>query len=222
MLRPRAISVLHWRRVWSLSRNPWVVIVVRMRSVRRGAALGGSRDPATRVVADAGRRPPGGPGRRPRDRASCSRRVDPREGAAAEAGQTLPVAQAGGADAPPAPRAGAYRARRRFSPSPKMAGSPHARLGVYVAYFDAAEIYPLHLSAFRRTCSGPFNYCVMKNCTTPRRRAASTPSCRTSASRGFSPPGRPSCRFRTASRSNGWWTRPPTRSSWSATSTLSR
>jgi hypothetical protein len=37
---------------------------------------------------------------------------------------------------------------------------------VYVAYFDAAEIFPLHLSAFRRTSSGPFNYYVMKNCTT--------------------------------------------------------
>ena len=63
-------------------------------------------------------------------------------------------------------RAGAYRVRRRLGPSPKLAGAPGARLGVYVAYFDAAEIYRLHLSAVRRTGSGPFNYYVMKNCTT--------------------------------------------------------
>ena len=63
-------------------------------------------------------------------------------------------------------RAGAYRARRHLRPSPKLAGAARARVGVYVAYFDAAEIYRLHLSAFRRTCSGAFNYYVMKNCTT--------------------------------------------------------
>jgi hypothetical protein len=63
-------------------------------------------------------------------------------------------------------RAGAYRVRRRLGPPTKLAGAAGARLGVYVAYFDAAEIYRLHLSAFRRTCSGPFNYYVMKNCTT--------------------------------------------------------
>jgi hypothetical protein len=63
-------------------------------------------------------------------------------------------------------RAGAYRMRRRLGPLPKVAGSPRARLGVYVAYFDAAEIYRLHLSAFQLTSSGPFNYYVMNNCTT--------------------------------------------------------
>jgi hypothetical protein len=63
-------------------------------------------------------------------------------------------------------RAGAYRIRRRLGPLPKIAGSARARLGVYVAYFDAAEIYPLHLSAFRQTSAGEFNYYVMKNCTT--------------------------------------------------------
>ena len=63
-------------------------------------------------------------------------------------------------------RARAYRIRRRLRPSPKIAGSARARLGVYVAYFDAAEIYRLHLAAFRQTCSGAFNYYVMKNCTT--------------------------------------------------------
>jgi len=63
-------------------------------------------------------------------------------------------------------RARAYRVRRRLRPSSKIAGSARARLGVYVAYFDAAEIYRLHLAAFRQTCSGAFNYYVMKNCTT--------------------------------------------------------
>jgi hypothetical protein len=63
-------------------------------------------------------------------------------------------------------RAQAYRIRRRLGRLPTIAGSPRARLGVYVAYFDASEIFRLHLSAFRRTSSGPFNYYVMKNCTT--------------------------------------------------------
>lgn len=64
-------------------------------------------------------------------------------------------------------RARAYRIRRRLGRLPTIGGAARARLGVYVAYFDAAEIFPLHLSAFRRTSSGPFNYYVMRNCTTP-------------------------------------------------------
>src|SRR5262245_40100252 len=63
-------------------------------------------------------------------------------------------------------RARAYRIRRRLRSFPKLPGSAGARLGVYVAYFDAAEIYRIHLAAFQQTCTGPFNYYVMKNCTT--------------------------------------------------------
>jgi hypothetical protein len=60
-------------------------------------------------------------------------------------------------------RAAAYPISRRFLRT--VNGSPRARLGVYVAYFDASEIFPLHLSAFRDNTAGPFNYYVMANCT---------------------------------------------------------
>ena len=52
-------------------------------------------------------------------------------------------------------RAGAYRSANGISArSRRSPASAHARVGVYVAYFDAAEIYGLHLSAFRRTRPG--------------------------------------------------------------------
>jgi hypothetical protein len=34
-----------------------------------------------------------------------------------------------------------------------------------VAFFDAAEIFDLHLAALRDNAAGPFNYYVMRNCT---------------------------------------------------------
>ena len=83
-----------------------------------------------------------------------------------------------------------------------IAGSAHARLGVYVAYFDAAEIYRLHLAAFRQTCSGAFNYYVMKNCTTAREAHRFDAIVSESGSRGSSRPGRPSSPSRTTSRSS--------------------
>lgn len=60
-------------------------------------------------------------------------------------------------------RAAAYPISRRFVRP--VDGSPRARLGVYVAYLDASEIFALHLSAFRDNTAGPFNYYVMANCT---------------------------------------------------------
>ena len=63
-------------------------------------------------------------------------------------------------------RAAEYGIERRLGLRRTIPGSPRARLGVYVAYFDAAEIYPLHLRALRENASGPFNYYVMRNCTT--------------------------------------------------------
>jgi hypothetical protein len=63
-------------------------------------------------------------------------------------------------------RAAEYRTRSRLRWLPKIRGSPAARLGVYVAYFDAAEIFRLHLTSFRQNTAGGFNYYVMKNCTT--------------------------------------------------------
>ncbi len=63
-------------------------------------------------------------------------------------------------------RALAYRVRRRLGWLPVVRGSSRARLGIYVGYFDAAEIFGLHLDAFRNNTTGPFNYYVMKNCTT--------------------------------------------------------
>jgi hypothetical protein len=62
-------------------------------------------------------------------------------------------------------RAAAYPIGRRLARVRKVHGSPGARLAVYVAYFDASEIYGLHLAAFRENTSGPFNYYVMRNCT---------------------------------------------------------
>jgi len=62
-------------------------------------------------------------------------------------------------------RAATYSISRRVIPARPVDGSPRARLGVYVAYFDASEIFALHLSAFRDNTSGPFNYYVMANCT---------------------------------------------------------
>jgi hypothetical protein len=63
-------------------------------------------------------------------------------------------------------RAAEYRIRNRLGWLRRVRGSSSARLGVYVAYFDAAEIYDLHLTAFRDNTAGAFNYYVMKNCTT--------------------------------------------------------
>jgi len=63
-------------------------------------------------------------------------------------------------------RAAEYRTRGHLGWLGKIRGSSRARLGVYVAYFDASEIYELHLRAFRENTAGAFNYYVMKNCTT--------------------------------------------------------
>ncbi|MCC6212801.1 MAG: hypothetical protein IT513_17330 [Burkholderiales bacterium] len=62
-------------------------------------------------------------------------------------------------------RAAAFAVRERVGWHRKVRGRPGARLGVYVAYFDAAEIFDLHLSALQSNASGPFNYYVMRNCT---------------------------------------------------------
>ena len=58
-----------------------------------------------------------------------------------------------------------YELRRRLGVLPLREGSPQARLGVYVAYFDASRIYTTHLECFRRNTTSAFNYYVMKNCT---------------------------------------------------------
>src|SRR5215831_2691380 len=61
----------------------------------------------------------------------------------------------------------AYAARKRTGLLPRRAGGVQgARLGVYVAYFDSSRYYRTHLECFARNTTGPFNYYVMKNCTT--------------------------------------------------------
>jgi hypothetical protein len=66
----------------------------------------------------------------------------------------------------------AYESRRKLGLLPKRRGATDARLGVYVAYFDASRIYETHLECFRRNTVNPFNYYVMKNCTNTSELAA--------------------------------------------------
>lgn len=57
-----------------------------------------------------------------------------------------------------------HRARAGAGLLPVVQGKQRARLGVYVAYFNASEIFDIHLAAFSRFTSGEFNYYVMRNC----------------------------------------------------------
>lgn len=45
-----------------------------------------------------------------------------------------------------------------------------ARIGIYVAYFDASWIFEDHLKSFRDLSAGTFNYYVMANCTSKQER----------------------------------------------------
>lgn len=57
-----------------------------------------------------------------------------------------------------------YTLRRRIFRRPKR--SKEARIGIYVAYYDASWIFESHLQRIRDTTIGSFNYYVMGNCTT--------------------------------------------------------
>jgi len=50
----------------------------------------------------------------------------------------------------------------------KLPTSKIARLGIYVAYYDASWVFENHLKCIREMTSGSFNYYVMGNCTTPQ------------------------------------------------------
>ncbi|MDP2829677.1 MAG: hypothetical protein Q8O37_13860 [Sulfuricellaceae bacterium] len=56
-----------------------------------------------------------------------------------------------------------YGFRRKFG-RPKMRNK--ARIGIYVAYYDASWIFEDHLCCIRDKTIGSFNYYVMGNCTT--------------------------------------------------------
>ncbi len=64
-----------------------------------------------------------------------------------------------------------YDIRRRLGVFKKKEGNPLARVGVYVAYWDASWIFEDHLRAMRDLASGPINYYVMANFRHPSERA---------------------------------------------------
>jgi hypothetical protein len=66
----------------------------------------------------------------------------------------------------------AYGLRQGLGLLPKRGAAAGARLGIYVAYFDSSRYYRTHLECFARNTEGPFNYYVMKNCTTKAEAAA--------------------------------------------------
>ena len=64
-----------------------------------------------------------------------------------------------------------YDIRRRLGLFKKTKGNPHARIGVYVAYWDASWIFEDHLRCVRDLSAGPINYYVMANCRSSSERA---------------------------------------------------
>lgn len=60
--------------------------------------------------------------------------------------------------------------QRRVGRFRKARANPAARIGIYVAYFDASWIFEDHLRCIRDLSAGPFNYYVMGNCTSAAER----------------------------------------------------
>lgn len=59
-----------------------------------------------------------------------------------------------------------YNVRSHFVINHKS--RPDARIGIYVAYYDASWVFDHHLRSVCDMTVGPFNYYVMGNCTTPK------------------------------------------------------